>query len=122
MRICLKNLSVYVVVSAIFALTAFSEEPVKVYILDPKISKSETKEVFSDSKYQIIDASKNAGSNCDPLFEKSGLSSFTKNYDPYEKKMLSLRAQSLSLEKLQKKYPKLPAEGLTKLMELSHAK
>lgn len=51
----------------------------------------------------------------DKSFEEAGLKSSVASWDSYQKDLLSLRAQFMSLADLKKKYPNLPHLALEKL-------
>lgn len=51
----------------------------------------------------------------DKAFELAGLADDTKSWDELDRDFLYLSAGTSTVEELQKKYPKLPADGLKKL-------
>ncbi len=83
---------------------------------DMKMDGVEVRRISKDTSTRLLSPNVR-----DKSFEEAGLKSSIARWDGYQKDLLSLRAQFMSLEDLKKKYPSLPHLALEKLKKILSA-
>lgn len=86
--------------------------------LDPEITLAQLgPDAKGENKEPRVSQMRTAGER-DRVIEQAGLTKFVQKMDSLDKDLLVINARDKSIEKLLKKYPKMPADSLKKLKEI----
>lgn len=86
--------------------------------IDPEITLAQLgPDARGENKEPRVSQMRTAGER-DRVIEQAGLTAHVKKMDSLDKDLLVINARDKSIEKLLKKYPKLPADSLKKLKEI----